>query len=96
MGCGEVGALSSFFSAVIGGNTGLNVGSQDKWFEAHVRDTLIAKSPTFKSNISGHYRKGYWEEMTKARQVLIDQLTSEGWEPIITDTGEIDALKRQV
>jgi len=58
---------------------------------------VIAKSPVFKYRRSalGGYRKGYFEDLEKAKQVLVDQLISEGWEPVITADGEINALKRE-
>ena len=94
---GSAGVIADFIADFIAGMVGINT-SQDQWFEARVGDKVIAKSPVFKyrrSALSGGYRKGYIEDLERAKQVLVDQLISEGWEPIIADNGEINALRRE-
>ena len=68
------------------------------WWEAIVADQIIARSPEY------HYKNGryIWQhdsEGSKAirntKQALIDQLSADGWEPIIDpQSGDVNAMKR--
>lgn len=69
---------------------------RDEWYEARVGNEVIAKSSAirYKRSYAGNTPKSYWQGMTAAKQSLIEELVADGWEPIIKDNGEIDALKR--
>lgn len=56
--------------------------------------SAFAHAVRYKRSYAGNTPKSYWQGMTAAKQSLIEELVADGWEPIIKDNGEIDALKR--
>ncbi len=72
--------------------TGLG-GGYMAWWEARVNDDVIKRTDSFRWGVSTASRRDYDKNGILKAQ-LVEQLIGEGWEPIIQENGDVDALKR--